>query len=514
MNSVDTHRMTIPYNIIKFSGRRSSRLFGNSEGHVIIEDMRVTNYERVIKILKNIKTILIGFKAEDSVVADLDWVCSKIQTRDLYGFDIASEATKLIDSTDFMSILSNFTNNKEEINKVARENHLRYSEGGKVIRREKSLLKNSTVMQDKDRLSSIIQLNNNISDSPLVSIRRFSDGDKEQMTIYNLTEEKLEFDIASNKFNIFELAKKIERRNMLPRIYYEAINNVGFADSLNMEKLHNFSARIQAGYNQNVLYHNDLHAADLCQILFSWVSIAGVQKTLGLSNLDVFSLYTSAIVHDFKHPGYTNAFHINNITDLALLYNDKSVLENMHISEAFKVLVRPDCNFIENFSITEFKEFRKRVIECILATDMSHHSMVISRMKTKAQSLEIIKGVGVEKLINHDSKTFFEDTQELLNLLIHLGDLSHNSKEFEISKIWTDLLYEEFFRQGDHEISLNAPISMFCNRKTTNIPNSQVSFIKGIIIPSFDVLVNFFPILSYTLDNLEENLEKWEQQTI
>jgi hypothetical protein len=79
---------------------------------VIIEDMRVTNYEKVMKILKNIKTILIGYKAKDSVVGDLDWVCSKFQkTRDLYGFDISSETTKLIDSTDFQSILSNFTNN-------------------------------------------------------------------------------------------------------------------------------------------------------------------------------------------------------------------------------------------------------------------------------------------------------------------------------------------------------------------------------------------------------------------
>jgi hypothetical protein len=61
--------------------------------------------------------------------------------------------------------------------------------------------------------------------------------------------------------------------------------------------------------------------------------------------------------------------------------------------------------------------------------------MVILRMKTKAQGLEIIEGIGVEKLIYHDLKTFFEVTQEFLNLLIHLGDLSHNIKEFEISKI-------------------------------------------------------------------------------
>jgi hypothetical protein len=259
------------------------------------------------------------------------------------------------------------------------------------------------------------------------------------------------------------------------------------------------------------LYHNELHATDLCQTLFSWINKANIRKHMELNILDLFSLYTAAIVHDFKHPGYTNAFHLNNLTELALTYNDKSVLENMHVSEAFKILMRPDSNFIENFSVTEFKEFRKRMIECVLATDMSHHSKIISQHKTKAQVLDICNGVNIEKLITNDSKTFFDDRQEMLNLMIHLGDLSHNTKAFQISKTWTYLLYEEFYKQGDHEKSLNAPISMFCDRNNSNIPKAQIGFIRGIVIPSFDVLVNFFPQLDYTIENLEENVDYWNE---
>jgi hypothetical protein len=214
-------------------------------------------------------------------------------------------------------------------------------------------------------------------------------------------------------------------------------------------------------------------------------------------------------VHDYKHPGFTNGFQMNNLTDIALNYNDKSVLENMHISESFRVLLKPENNFFENFSVPEFKEIRKRMIECVLATDMSHHSKVISMIKGRSEMLEIQKGKNIERLINLESKTLFDDQQEMLNLLIHLGDLSHNTKAFEISKTWTYLLYEEFYQQGDVERSLNIPISMFCDRNNSNIPKAQIGFIKGIILPTFDVLVNFFPNLSYLINNIEDNLANW-----
>ena len=36
-------------------------------------------------------------------------------------------------------------------------------------------------------------------------------------------------------------------------------------------------------------------------------------------------------------------------------------------------------------------------------------------------------------------------------------------------------------------------------------------FIKGFVIPMFEVLVTVFPSLNYTVDNAKINLEKWEE---
>ena len=62
--------------------------------------------------------------------------------------------------------------------------------------------------------------------------------------------------------------------------------------------------------------------------------------------LQVLSLFISAILHDFKHPGVTNAYLIEVQHALALQYNDVSVLESFHASEGLRLLMREDMNFL------------------------------------------------------------------------------------------------------------------------------------------------------------------------
>jgi len=53
------------------------------------------------------------------------------------------------------------------------------------------------------------------------------------------------------------------------------------------------------------------------------------------TQLDVACLFLAALGHDVGHPGTNNAYAIRTKNPLALLYNDKSVLENHHISLFF-----------------------------------------------------------------------------------------------------------------------------------------------------------------------------------
>ena len=41
------------------------------------------------------------------------------------------------------------------------------------------------------------------------------------------------------------------------------------------------------------------------------------------------------------------------------------------------------------------------------------------------------------------------------------------------------------------------------------MPSSQVGFLKGFILTSFDCLVAMFPKLQFTIDNAQNNIKEW-----
>ena len=42
-----------------------------------------------------------------------------------------------------------------------------------------------------------------------------------------------------------------------------------------------------------------------------------------------------------------------------------------------------------------------------------------------------------------------------------------------------------------------------------DVPSSQVGFLKGFILTSFDCLVAMFPKLQFTIDNAQNNIKEW-----
>ena len=56
-----------------------------------------------------------------------------------------------------------------------------------------------------------------------------------------------------------------------------------------------------------------------------------------------------------------------------------------------------------------------------------------------------------------------------MHLAFHLCDISNPAKRFDICRKWTELLYVEFFMQGDMERDRGMPISYLMDRSTTNL---------------------------------------------
>ena len=91
-------------------------------------------------------------------------------------------------------------------------------------------------------------------------------------------------------------------------------------------------------------YHNSIHAADVLQTTAHFCTTGSVQKRLRV--IHGFALFVAALGHDYRHPGKTNAFLIHTQDDIAITYNDMSVLESFHAAELFKALLRPNMNIL------------------------------------------------------------------------------------------------------------------------------------------------------------------------
>lgn len=123
-------------------------------------------------------------------------------------------------------------------------------------------------------------------------------------------------------YNIFELNDLIDRHT-LTFLATEIFTKLGyFQDKLLVEdKFKGFLKEVTKGYDRNITYHNDLHAGDVLQTCHVILLRGDVTNKLKLKSIDNISLLLSCIVHDFKHPGLNNMYHINAKTFYAVRYN-------------------------------------------------------------------------------------------------------------------------------------------------------------------------------------------------
>merc|ERR1712060_390576 len=79
-----------------------------------------------------------------------------------------------------------------------------------------------------------------------------------------------------------------------------------------------------------------------------------------------------------------------------------------------------------------------------------------------------------------DDSRKFKERQRVLNFLIHACDLSTPTRKFDTLRTWTYLLFEEFFKQGDIEKSIEKPVSFLCDRETVVVCREQPGFLNFI----------------------------------
>lgn len=267
----------------------------------------------------------------------------------------------------------------------------------------------------------------------------------------------------------------------------------------------NFLMTLEDHYLKEVPYHNSTHAADVTQSIHVLLLSPGLENVF--TDLEILAAIFAAAIHDVDHPGLTNQFLINASTELALMYNDESVLENHHLAVAFKLLQNEECDIFANLTKKQRQNHRKLVIDMVLATDMSKHMSLLADLKTMVETKKVA-GSGVLLLDN------YTDRIQVLQNMVHCADLSNPTKPLDLYRRWVGQIMEEFFLQGDRERELGMDISPMCDRHNATIEKSQVGFIDYIVHPLWETWADLVhPDAQDILDALENNRD-WYQSMI
>lgn len=266
-----------------------------------------------------------------------------------------------------------------------------------------------------------------------------------------------------------------------------------------------FMLTLEGHYHSDVAYHNSLHAADVAQSTHILLSTPALDAVF--TDLEILAAIFAAAIHDVDHPGVSNQFLINTNSELALMYNDESVLENHHLAVGFKLLQEDNCDIFQNLTKKQRQTLRRMVIDMVLATDMSKHMSLLADLKTMVETKKVTSS-GVLLLDN------YTDRMQVLRNMVHCADLSNPTKPLDLYRQWTDRIMDEFFHQGDRERERGMEISPMCDKHTASVERTQVGFIDYIVHPLWETWADLVhPDAQDILDTLEDN-RNWYQSMI
>ncbi len=299
--------------------------------------------------------------------------------------------------------------------------------------------------------------------------------------------------------DIFYLDELTNHRplSVLGKFYFDKYNMAEIF-GIPEENFANFIWSIEAAYLENP-YHNRLHAADVMASVHFFLTRPSLADSI--QDADILITLLAGAVHDVGHPGTNNAFQVNTSSEWATLYNDVSVLENMHISTAFAMMKKEKHDLFSHLPVKERNAIRKAMIDAVLGTDMTKH---FQHQTVLSDVLQLKKDSNVGF-----SKDVAEDRALLRNIIVHAGDLANPTKPNALCTKWTARVVEEFFNQGDTELALGLDVGMLNNRHTVNVPGSQCGFIDVLVAPFFALVANLIPEASVCVDNMKANRAYW-----
>ena len=300
-------------------------------------------------------------------------------------------------------------------------------------------------------------------------------------------------------FDIFALDAITGSHTMVALfVHLVHVHSLGEEINIPMPNLVRFLSKLSSGYGKHP-FHSYLHACDTIHAVAFFLSQP--RARLFVSAHDMYALLLAAAMHDYGHSALTNAFYVNTSDELAIKYNDSSILESHHLSTAFFIMLNESHNPLAGLTQDQYGQARQIIVQSVLGTDPKHHFDHMTRFKTR------IGANAFESPERNDVRLF-------LTTSLYAADISAPAKPWKLAVQWAARQMIELFEQGDREAELGVAVSPFASRSETNISKCQTNFIGFMYFPFFEEYARFLGdrLSREITGHLEENARTWEKE--
>lgn len=271
--------------------------------------------------------------------------------------------------------------------------------------------------------------------------------------------------------------------------------DLGFMDSFRIPRqtLCQWVLTVRKSY-RSVTYHNWRHALGVTHCVFAMIALSDLRNQL--TDMEQLSLLVSALCHDLDHRGTNNSFQGLVGNALSQLYST-SIMEHHHFDQCLMIL---NCNNILcNMDGAQYQTLIQMLEQDILATDLAVHLKTRSVYRAHLEQGTFNWALPAHRVL-------------LRSMLMTAGDLSAIIKPFQQQRRTAEIVYAEFFEQGDAERRLgHNPSSVFNRSKVQALPKMQLGFIDFVCLPVYDMLATHFSTLHVLPDAIRANRAQWEK---
>uniref|UniRef100_A0A8C1JXX2 Phosphodiesterase 2A n=1 Tax=Cyprinus carpio TaxID=7962 RepID=A0A8C1JXX2_CYPCA len=233
------------------------------------------------------------------------------------------------------------------------------------------------------------------------------------------------------------------------------------------------------------------------------MGVLSMFEDMGFINTYKLDLHTLArfclmVKKGYRDPPYHNWMHAFSVSHFCYLLYKNLQLSNYldaDLVSGIAILNTQGCNIFEKFSRKDYQRMLDLMRDIILATDLAHHLRIFKDLQKMADAG-----------YNPRSQTH---RSLLLCLLMTSCDLSDQTKGWKTTRKIAELIYKEFFSQGDLEKAMGNRPSEMMDREKAYIPELQISFMEHIAMPIYKLLQEIFPRSAELYERVAANREQW-----